>query len=131
MICKLSPFLFDFGGINNCFCNKDLSIFQEVFQYIFLREVQYWQGRNMGEGKPEFLWREVYHSTLASGFHSRIVFWLQRQRYYFQEDRKSWSLVLDPCLLDIFIHRIHCFRLLSSTVTCITFFQNQRMAHNS
>lgn len=41
MICKLSPFLFYFGGINNCFYNKELNFFQEVFQYIFLREVQY------------------------------------------------------------------------------------------
>lgn len=41
MICKFSPFFIDFGGINNCFCNKELNVFQEVFQYIFLREVQY------------------------------------------------------------------------------------------
>lgn len=72
MICKLSPFSFDFGDINNCFCSKELNIFQEVFQYIFLREVQCWRGRNMGEGKPELLWSEMYHSTLASGFCGRI-----------------------------------------------------------
>lgn len=78
MICKLSPFLFDFGNINNCFCNKELNVFREVFQYIFLREVQYWQARNTGKGKPELLWSEMYHWTFASGFHGRNVSWLQR-----------------------------------------------------
>lgn len=51
MIYKLSPFVFDFGGISNCFCNEELYVFQKVFQYIFsgrsnTDKVEIWEKEN-------------------------------------------------------------------------------------
>lgn len=110
LICKLSPFSLDFGGISIYFCNRELNIFQEVFQHVFLKGIHYRQAGRIGEEKTELLWRcRTLHLWSMIEIN---VSWLQRQINSFQEDRKSWRFMLDPCLLDVFIHHINHFRFL-------------------
>lgn len=126
MICKFSPFFTNFGDINNCFCNKELKVFQEAFQYIFLMEVQYWQARNMGGRKTRTfvewdvplnlcIWIPWWKCLMSSK--AKILFPGGQEELKFS----AWSLhawhfyssysSLQPCFL-------------SSTVTFITFSRN-------
>lgn len=130
MICKLSPFLFDFGGINNCFCDKELNVFQEVYSNTFS-----WGKSNTGKleiwGKENQNFCGVRCTTQPLHLGSMVEM---------SHDFKSKDIISKRtgraevhCL--IFWHSLHFYStysslqppLLSSTVTFITFFQNHRM----